>query len=236
MPIVRLQDVGMKRVASGMALAVLGFVCTLACFTSFNYSLGCQLTVHADSSSQKDEQLQTETHSIQLQSVKLFAWHGAGEKRKYTEFDELRETTNFHVIPSAKFDVICNVIGEPSLKAGDFFLRTTVDFLVAPVTEEYAQKDTDQLGKEVGWGQVTEMLDFKAVPIYLLKPGESRRVVIRDFDLEKVLAAFPIGDAGNQWPWLIRLNIHIQDRSGESIVFTQKTLRLWPDPSRKPKS
>jgi hypothetical protein len=236
MPIVRLQDVGMKSVASGMALAVLGFVCILACFSSFNYSLGCQLTVYADSPSQKDQQPQTEAHSIQLQSVKLFAWQGAGEKRKYTEFDELRETINFHVIPSAKFDVICNVIGEPSLKTGDFFLWTTVDFLVAPVTEEYAQKDTDQLAKEIGWGQVTEMLDFKAVPIYLLKPGESRRVVIRDFNLEKVLAAFPIGDAGNLWPWLIRLNIHIQDRSGESIAFSQKTLRLWPGLSRNPKS
>jgi hypothetical protein len=129
--------------------------------------------------------------------------------------------------------VTCEVKGEPNLRARDFFLWTTVDFLVAPATQEYEQMDTDQLVREVGLGQITEMQDLKAIAIYLLKPGETRRVVVKNFDLGKVLAGFPVGDAGNLWPWLIRLNIYIQDRTGKKIAFAQKTLRLWPDSSRK---
>ena len=108
--------------------------------------------------------------------------------------------------------------GEPGLSPGDFFLWTTVDFLIAPVTQENEKMDSDELGSNVAWGQVTEMQDLKAVPVYFLRAGETRRVVVKDLDLGNVLAAFPVGDAGNLWPWLICINIHIQDRNGRQIT------------------
>ena len=78
--------------------------------------------------------------------------------------------------------------------------------------------------------------DLKAVPIYSFRAGETRRVVIKDFDLEKALASFPVGNAGNLWPWLLRINIHIQDRAGKQIVSAAHIARLWPDSIRLPKN
>lgn len=80
------------------------------------------------------------------------------------------------------------------------------------------------------------MHDLKAVPIYSLRAGETRRVVIKDFDLEKSLASFPVGNPGNLWPWLLRVNIHIQGRRGKQIVSASHIVRLWPDSIRLPKS
>jgi hypothetical protein len=80
------------------------------------------------------------------------------------------------------------------------------------------------------------MRDLQTLPIYALRAGETRRVVIKDFDVEKVLASFPVGDAGNLWPWLVRITIHIQDRAGKQIVSGAHMVRLWPDSVRLPKS
>jgi len=54
----------------------------------------------------------------------------------------------------------------------DYFLWTTVDFLVAPVTRAYEQMDNSALASSVSWGQMTGMRDLKATPIYWLRPEE----------------------------------------------------------------
>jgi Carboxypeptidase regulatory-like domain len=177
-------------------------------------------------------QSQSETKDIHITNVKLFTWLGGGDKRKYEELNEFREAKDLH-IPGSNFDLVCEVTGEPELSSGDFFLWTSVDFVVAPVTQEYESMDTAQLGSSVAWGQVTEIHDLRAEPIYFLRPGETRHVTVKDFDLERVLAAFPVGNAGNLWPWVLRINIHIQDREGTQITSASRVVRIWPHPNRK---
>jgi hypothetical protein len=182
------------------------------------------------------EQEHVEPKSIDVKSVQLLTKQSNVNKGKLAAFKEFRESRNGRVNPATKFDVVCEISGELDLSTEDFFLWTTVDFLVAPVTEAYEKMDIDQTGSSVSWAQVTEMHDLKAVPIYLLRAGETRRVVIKDFDLEKALASFPVGNEGNLWPWLLRINIHIQDRAGKQIVSAAHIARLWPDSIRLPKS
>jgi hypothetical protein len=182
------------------------------------------------------EQEHVETKSIDIKSVQLFAAQNIVSKEKRIAFTEFRESRNGRLRPATKFDVVCEIRGELDLSTEDFFLWTTVDFLVAPVTEAYEKMDIDQTRSSVNWGQVTEMHDLKGVPIYSLRAGETRRVVIKDFDLEKALASFPVGNAGNLWPWLLRINVHIQDRAGKQIVSAAHIVRLWPDSIRLPKN
>jgi hypothetical protein len=171
--------------------------------------------------------------NVRISNIKLFSWKDVAHKKVNSRVNEFREMEDLHLVPSSKFDVICEVSGAPDLAADDFFLWTAIDFLVAPVTPEYDKMQTDQLGLAVGWGQLSEMQDLKFTPIYSLRPDETRRVVVKDFDLAKVLAAFPVGDAGNLWPWLMRLEIYVQDRNGKQIAAAQRIVRLSPDQSRK---
>ena len=182
------------------------------------------------------EQEHVKPGSIDVKGMQLLARQSGVNKGKPTAFKEFRESRNGRLIPASKFDVVFDISGELDLSTEDFFLWTTVDFLVAPVTEAYEKMDINQLGSSVSWGQIAEMHDLKAVPIYFLSASETRRVVIEDFDVEKALASFPVGNAGNLWPWLLRLNIHIQDRAGKQIVSATHIARLWPDPIRFPKT
>lgn len=127
----------------------------------------------------------------------------------------------------------CELIGGEDDHFGDYFVWTTVDFLIAPVTRAYEQMDNNALSSSVGWGQVAEMQDLKATPINLLRPGESRKVSVKALDLSPVLSAFPVGDAGELWPWLIRVVVHVQDRSGKQLASAERTLRLVPNSARK---
>ncbi|MGA2099143.1 MAG: hypothetical protein ABSH39_22880 [Candidatus Acidiferrum sp.] len=170
---------------------------------------------------------------IEVRSIKLFGWQEVGNKRKYAEVQEFREAKDMRLLPSERFELVCELRGEPDLSAGDFLVWATADFLIAPVTEEYEKMGTDQISSNAGWGTIAEMQDFGAMPIYALRPGETKRVVMRNFDLAKVLAAFSVGNAGNLWPWLIRLNVHVQDRTGRQIGSAERVVRLWPDSVRK---
>jgi hypothetical protein len=170
---------------------------------------------------------------IEIRNIRLSAWQQVDDKRKYAELQEFRETEDLRLRPSARFDVVCELRGEPELSAGDFLVWATAEFLVAPVTEEYERMGTDQISSSVGWGTIAEMRDFGAMPVYSLQPQETKPVVMKNFDLAKVLAAFPVGNAGNLWPWLIRLNIHVQDRRGRQIGSAEKVVRLWPNSARR---
>jgi hypothetical protein len=170
---------------------------------------------------------------IEVNSIRLFGWQEIGNKRKYAEVQEFQETKDMRLLPSAQFELVCELRGEPDLSAGDFLVWATADFLVAPVTAEYEKMGTDQIGSHVGWGTIAEMQDFGAMPIYSLRPQETKRVVMKNFDLAKVLAAFPVGNEGNLWPWLIRLNVHVQDRTGRQIGSAERVVRLRPDSVRK---
>lgn len=182
------------------------------------------------------EQEHVDTTSITIRSVEMFGQQSALNRKEPTAFKEFRESRNGRVDPGTKFDVVCEIGGELDLSTEDFFLWTSVDFLVAPVTEALEEMGIDQIGSGVSWGQLTEMHDLKAVPIYSLRAGETRRIVIKDFDLGKSLASFPVGNPGNLWPWLLRVRIHIQDRGGKQIVSAAHIVRLWPDSIRLPES
>lgn len=190
----------------------------------------------ADPAEQMIEQEHVNTTSVAIKSVQLFSRRITVNREEPAASKEFRESRNGRANPATKFDVVCEIGGELDLSTEDFFLWTTVDFLVAPVTEALEKMGIDQIGSGASWGQVTEMQDLKAVPIYSLRAGETRRVVIKDFDLEKTLASFPVGNPGNLWPWLLRVNIHIQDRGGKQIVSAAHIVRLWPNSIRLPKS
>jgi hypothetical protein len=175
----------------------------------------------------------SEPKSLEIKNVKLFARQDGRRKGSYVEVQTFRETQPLHLNPSSKFDVSCEVIGGSDVLTGDYFLWTTVDFVVAPMTRAYAQMDNNKLATTVGSGQVNEMRDLSATPIYFLRPSETRQVVVKNLDLNTVLAAFPVGDAGELWPWLVRVTVHIQNRSGKQIAVAERTLRLSPCSARK---
>jgi hypothetical protein len=173
------------------------------------------------------------TKKIEIESIKLFSRRLVGDKREYAEFQAFRETKDLHILPSAQFEVVCQLRGQPDLAAGDFLLWTAVDFLVGPVTRFYEDMKADQIAPNAGWAMSPEIQDLKPLPVYLFHPGETRRIEINGFDLAKVLASFPISDKDNLWPWFIRIRIHVQDRTGRQIGSAERILRLSPDHSRK---
>jgi hypothetical protein len=92
-----------------------------------------------------------ELKGLEIKQVKLFAWQVVHKNKKYVEVQEFRETQGQHLIPSGKFDVKCEVVGGSDV--GDYFLWTTIDFLVAPVTRACEPMDNGALGSSVGWGR-----------------------------------------------------------------------------------
>lgn len=169
-----------------------------------------------------------EPKGVRIESLKLLAWQD-GHKKKYAEAIGFREQRQMHLAPSDKFDVACQVVGGQDVLTNDYVLWTTVDFLVAPVAPQFGRMDNDKLSSSVGWGQIAEMRDLKAIPIYDLRPDEERQVLVKELDLSAVLASFPVGNAGNLWPWLLRITVHVQDRSGKQRAVAQKTLQLSPN-------
>jgi len=172
-----------------------------------------------------------EQKSPEIKLVKIFAWHVVHKNRKYMEVQEFRETQELHLIPSSMFDVKCELVGGSDV--GDYFLWTTVDFLVAPVTRAYEQMDNSTIASSVSWGQMTEMRDLKATTIYWLRPKETRQVVVKDLDLRPILITFPVGEDGELWPWLVRVTVHVMDRSGKQIADAERIVRLVPTSARK---
>jgi hypothetical protein len=170
------------------------------------------------------------SEKIEVKNIRLFSTSKAEE---HAEFQEFREAKGLGLFPSSQFEAICDVKGEPDLWAGDFLLWTTVEFLVAPATRRYEKVDPDAIASEGGWATLAGVADLKPISIYSLGPGQNRRVVIKGFDLKKVVAAFPIGNRGNLWPWLIRLEIHVQDRNGRQIGSAERIVRLFPDSDRE---
>jgi hypothetical protein len=172
------------------------------------------------------------SEKIEIKNIRLFSRSKAKE-HEYAEFQEFREAKDLGLFPSSQFEAICDVKGEPDLLAGDFLLWTTVEFLVAPATRRYEKVDPDAIASEVGWATLAEVADLKPISIYALGPGQTRRVVIKGFDLKKAVAAFPIGNPENLWPWLVRLEIHVQDRNGKQIGSAERIVRLFPDSVRE---
>jgi hypothetical protein len=183
---------------------------------------------HAVASSQST----TDEKAVEVTTVTLSASQAHGQKKSYSEVNEFRETKELHLVPADKFVVDCDFVGKAGLSAEDFVVWTTIDFLVAPATRKYEEMDINQLGTSVSWGQVTEMRDLRATEIHSLRPGQTVHLSMSEFDLRPVMAAFPLGDAGNLWPWLMRVNIHVQGRDGNHIAQAERTVRLWPDSAR----
>jgi hypothetical protein len=181
----------------------------------------------------QDGLARSEAKALEIKNVRLVAWGVADKKSKLVEVDEFLETTPRQLMPSNKFDVECEINGGEDDHYGDYFVWTSIDFLIAPVTRAYEQMDNSALSSSVGWGQVAEMGDLKGTPINLLRPGESRKVAVKGLDLSPVLAAFPVGEDGELWPWLVRVTVHVQDRSGKQLTSAERTLRLAPSSARK---
>ncbi len=191
----------------------------------------CSHSQDVDPSAYEPER--AELKSLAIKNMKILAWQGDRKKGKYVEVQAFQETQKLHLSPSDKFDVACEVVGGADVLTGDYFLWTTVDFLVAPVTRAHERMNNDELASSLGWGQITEMRDLEAISVYALRLEEIRGVVVKDLELGTVLAAFPVGNAGELWPWLVRITVHVQDRSGKHLALPERTLRLSPSSARK---
>ncbi len=179
------------------------------------------------------ESERAEPKSLEIKNVNLLARRDRHGKVSYAEVKAFREMQTLRLGPSNKFDVTCQVVGGWDVLTDDYFLWTSVDFLVAPVTRAYEQMDDNTLASSVGWGQLSEMQDLNGTAIYFLRPGETRPVVVKGLNLSTVLSAFPVGNAGELWPWLVRVRVHIQDHSGKQIAIAERMVRLSPSSARK---
>jgi len=200
-------------------------LCFLLAFRSFVRGQDGTPAVHGS--------VHAEPKTVEIKNMRLVAWQVADKQRELLEVHEFLETKPQHLMPSNKFAVECEIVGGEDDHFGDYFVWTTVDFLVAPVTRAYEQMDNSTLSSSVGWGQMAEMRDLRASPINLLRPGEAQKVAVKGLDLSPVLAAFPVGEDGELWPWLIRISVHVQDRSGKQLTSAERTLRLAPNSARK---
>jgi hypothetical protein len=172
-----------------------------------------------------------EQPGINIDAVRLLVSPHASN-RKPVEIAGWHESKEFLLLPSRKFDLVCRLSEDDASHRDDFLVKTTIDFLVAPPSAQFERLTPDQLGQEVSWGQVTEMHDLKSVSVYSLSPGQSRTVSIRGFDLAGVMAAFPANDHAPLWPWLMRINVYVQDRSGNEVGSTHRMFSLRPYESR----
>jgi hypothetical protein len=168
---------------------------------------------------------------VKIEAVQLF-YDDASTHPRRIEINGWQETERYVLAPSTKFDVMCKLVGTRSLLASDFIVTITLDFLVAPERKEFAELAPAQLGEKVSWGQISEMKDIRNEAVYALRPGERRSVAIRGFDLSKVISAFPPHEDGSLWPWLLRVNVYVQDREGNLVDLQQRVLSLKPTASR----
>lgn len=170
---------------------------------------------------------------MQIRNLKLIARESHHKSRKYVEVQILREVRAYHLIPSNQFDVTCDLVGGSDVLTYDYLLWTSVDFVVGPVRHALEEMSSDELASSISWGQVAEMNDLKAIPVYALPPTVTRHVIVEGLKLGTVLAAFPVRNAGDLWPWLFRVTVHVQDRSGKQIATAQTVLRMSPNSMRK---
>ena len=172
-----------------------------------------------------------EQPSVKIDAVRVLVRPQASN-RKPVEIAGWHESKKFLLLPSRRFDLVCRLSEDEASHRDDFLVRTTIDFLVAPPSAQFERMTPDQLDREVSWGQVTEMHDLKSVSVYSLGPGQSRAVSIRGFDLAGVMAAFPANDDAPLWPWLMRIKVYVQDRSGNEVGSVHRTFSLRPYESR----
>jgi hypothetical protein len=189
--------------------------------------------VFCGSVSSYDEPARSEAKTLEIKNVRLVTWRVAEQKRKDSEVERFSEIAPRQLIPSNKFDVECEIVEREDDHFSDYLVWATVDFLVSPVTRAYEQIGQGALSSSVGWGQMAEMRDLKATTINRLRPGESRKVALKGMDLSPVLSTFPVGEEGELWPWLIRVVVHVQDRSGKQLTSAERILRLVPSSARK---
>jgi hypothetical protein len=143
-----------------------------------------------------------------------------------SQIAEFKETNRHSFVPSPHFRASCAISSDAQFE-GEVLIWTSVDFIVAPATAEFAAKNDAQKASEVSWGQITEMSGLRAATLSL-KRNDTRNVVLREFDLRPVLGAFLSNEPDNLWPWLMALHVHVQDRDGHELASTQKLIALRP--------
>lgn len=167
---------------------------------------------------------------VKVDLIRLLAEPG----KKGHEPDDITgwsESERFLLSPAPRFHVNFRVSKDETYIGEDLLIWTSIDFLVAPPRAQFEQMTPDELNLAVSWGQVTQMHDLRSRTLFL-EPGQSRFVRIGSFDLTEVMAAFQPDDPAPLWPWLVRMNIYVQDRDGKEIGSAYKILPLRPCKSR----
>jgi|HubBroStandDraft_6_1064221.scaffolds.fasta_scaffold46040_3 hypothetical protein len=184
-------------------------------------------TAKKDAAAQSTAPSPSSSH-ISISSIRLLSSRTAAAKSVPSELTEWQESTD----SPKHFAVACPISDLPGFEWQDLLLWTTVNFVVAPADQHYASLSIEELGEQVGSGLVTSMQDINAVPLYDLRPGRTRKVVLGRFALGPLLATFPPTEKDNLWPWVMRITIHIQDRDGHQIASESKSFLLQPSAER----
>jgi hypothetical protein len=175
---------------------------------------------------------QVSDSAIQVTEVTVDAAEIVAGKSAYAEVHEFRENQNQDLRPAAKFMVNCAVKAKTTSNSEELIVWTTIDFIVAPATPANERLSINELAAEVSWGQITEMQDVESTVLDGFDSSEPTHIVFSESNRGPVLAAFPLGNAGNLWPWLMRVNIHVQDRNGKPVAQAERIVRLWPSATR----
>ena len=159
-----------------------------------------------------------------------FKLKAAGPRKDSAALEEIKEGLDWQVTPTERFDLSCDITD--NIQAGGIFVSAHVEFLVAPADSFYRDEKIYQLIQESSWRHLGEMSDPQPILLSRMKLRETRHVVFKDLDLAPVLGAFPMGNADNLWPWLMRVKIHARTPYGAEMDLAERTIRIWPNSAR----
>src|SRR5690242_11684657 len=106
------------------------------------------------------ESARSEAKAVDIKNMRLMAWQVSNSRKRLIEVHELHESKPQYLSPSNKLKAECEIVGSGQQITEDYFVWTSIDFLVAPVTRAYEEMDDDTLSSSVAWGQVAAMRDL----------------------------------------------------------------------------
>jgi hypothetical protein len=74
---------------------------------------------------------QSEAEAVDIKNIRLMAWQVSNNQKRLIEVHELHESKPQYLSPSNKFKVECEIVGSGHQITGDYFVWTSIDFLVA---------------------------------------------------------------------------------------------------------
>lgn len=117
------------------------------------------------------------------------------------------------------------------LQDADFIALTTLESIIAP-TYLY-QGDAEKVLQNGNWSRLVSGDDVKMKPVPYVQSGDIVELRIGGFNLNDLLATFN-GQDDTLWPWGLRVNVYVIDRTMTKVAHGQANLTLIPADNRLP--